>query len=129
MSTSSSSQCSARPFRVYRRFSTPFQNQFFCHSHIHSQFIFKRVISKMNAANVGICGGPCPVFSGPTHKTLPLLTKFLITRGRGELVQSYFFLRLVSTSIHHTARAGSRPISPLHVNRSDSLEIGVTDLQ
>ncbi len=26
-------------------------------------------------------------------------------------------------------RAGSRPISPLHVNRSDSLEIGVTDLQ
>ncbi len=26
-------------------------------------------------------------------------------------------------------RAGSRPISPLHVNRSDSLEIGVTYLQ
>ncbi len=26
-------------------------------------------------------------------------------------------------------RAGSRPISPLHVNRSDSLEIGVIYLQ
>ena len=41
------------------------------------------------------------------------------------------FAREVMYEREHVSfiRAGSRPISPLHVNRSDSLEIGVTYLQ
>ncbi len=60
-----------------------------------------------------------------------LITEMYFNSVEQETFAAGQFAREVMYEREHVSfiRAGSRPISPLHVNRSDSLEIGVTYLQ